>query len=153
MRAVRAALLTLLLALIAVASTVSAQQLAPAPPAPAYRVIVHPRNSITHLDRIFLQDAFFQRTTRWPNGRVIHPTDLIPSSSARRKFSQEVLGRSVEAIKAYWQQRIFSGRDVPPPEFDGDAKVVAYVLQNEGAIGYVSGAASLGGSRVIIVGR
>ena len=37
----------------------------------------------------------------------------------------------------YWQQRIFSGRDVPPPEFELDREVVEYVLKHAGAIGYV----------------
>jgi len=62
-----------------------------------------------------------------------------------------VLKRSVEAVKGYWQQRIFSGHDVPPPEFDSDDDVVKYVLKHEGAVGYVSGNANLNGSKVLTV--
>jgi hypothetical protein len=57
----------------------------------------------------------------------------------------------VAAIKAYWQQRIFSGRGVPPPELGTDAHVVAYVLKYDGAVGYVSAAAELEGTRVVTV--
>jgi hypothetical protein len=82
---------------------------------------------------------------------VIRPVDLAANSVVRRKFTEDVLNRSVEAVKGYWQQRIFSGRDVPPPELDTDEDVIAYVLKYEGAIGYVSGSASLRGTKVLAV--
>jgi ABC-type phosphate transport system substrate-binding protein len=138
--------MTLLLALTGVASMVSAEQPQHSPP---YRIIVHPNNPVTQLDQVFLQDAFLKKVRHWPGKQTIRPADLTPRSSTRSRFSKEVLGRSVQAVKAYWQQRIFSGRDVPPPEFDSDAKVVAYVLSHEGAVGYVSGTADLGGSKVV----
>ena len=52
-------------------------------------------------------------------------------------------------MKTYWQQRIFSGHDVPPPELDSDDDVVTYVLKHEGAIGYVAGGANLNGAKVL----
>jgi hypothetical protein len=71
--------------------------------------------------------------------------DLRPGDPARRNFSEIVLKRSVGAVRSYWQQRIFSGRDVPPPELDSETSVVAYVAKFPGAIGYVSGGAKLSG--------
>jgi ABC-type phosphate transport system substrate-binding protein len=149
MRALRTVIVTLLLTLTGLAATVSAEQPAP----PPYRVIVHPQNPVVGVDRAFLQDAFLRKRKRWSNDKVIHAADLIPRSSVRNRFSEEVLRRSVAAVIAYWQQQIFSGRDVPPPEFDSDEKVVAYVLKHEGAIGYVSGTANLGGTKSISVYR
>jgi hypothetical protein len=61
------------------------------------------------------------------------------------------LKRTVAAVRSYWQQRIFSGRDVPPPELDSDASVIAYVERTPGAVGYVSGDAKLGSSRELQV--
>jgi ABC-type phosphate transport system substrate-binding protein len=140
-------LLLLSFALCAAVATVSASE------TPAYLVIVNPRNSASSLERTFAQDAFLKRIKRWPNGATLRPVDREASSNARRRFSREVLGRSVEAVKAYWQQRIFSGRDVPPPQFDHNQKVVSYVLEHEGAVGYVSGDADLRGCRVVQVTR
>jgi hypothetical protein len=138
------AVLSLLLA--AVAPTVAAD----APSAtPSYRIIVHPANPATSVRRIFLQDAFLKKTARWPGNQVIHPADLTPRSPVRRRFSEEIIGRSVKAVKAYWQQRIFAGREVPPPEFDADEQVVAYVLQHHGAVGYVTATADLRGTKVV----
>ena len=46
----------------------------------------------------------------------IRPVDLRPNAATRRLFSERMLRRSVAAVRSYWQQRIFSGRGVPPPE-------------------------------------
>ncbi|MGD0528183.1 MAG: hypothetical protein ABSE49_23820, partial [Polyangiaceae bacterium] len=121
------------------------------PPPPPYLIIVHPRNATTSVDRKFLEDAFLKKITAWPNDDVIRPADLAPDSPTRRAFTREVLNRSVEAVKGYWQQRIFSGRDVPPPEFQRDDEVVQFVLKHEGGIGYVSGTANVDGCRVVAV--
>jgi hypothetical protein len=148
MRNLLAVALTLLLLPTALAATVSAEE---PRPQPAYLVIVHPKNPRASVERRFLQDAFLKKTRSWPNHKVIRPVDAVWSSSVRKRFSEAVIGRSVAAVRAYWQQRIFTGRDVPPPELDSDAKIVAYVLRHEGAVGYVSGTAELGAAKVVSV--
>lgn len=110
---------------------------------PDFRVIVHQDNPTTALSREFLADAFLKRSTRWSDGETIRPVDQRADSVARRRFSDSVLQRSVAAVRNYWQQRIFSGRDLPPPELDSDDAVLAYVAKHRGAVGYVSGAAKL----------
>ncbi len=123
----------------------------PRPGLPAFRVIVHPSNPVASVDRKFLADAFFKKTTRWSHDEVIRPVDQRSDSAARNRFSEEVLRRSVDAVRNYWQQIIFSGRDVPPPELDSDEEVVKYVLKHHGALGYVSGGANLNGAKVVTV--
>jgi ABC-type phosphate transport system substrate-binding protein len=149
MRAFVLFVLALLLALTAVAPTLAADE----PPAPPYRVIVHPTNPVSSVDRQFLADAFLKKVKRWPGDEVIRPADLLLRDATRKEFTKRVLSRSIDAVKAYWQQQIFSGRDVPPPEFEDQAKVIAYVLKHPGAVGYISGTGSLAGAKVVRVGR
>jgi ABC-type phosphate transport system substrate-binding protein len=118
---------------------------------PVYEVIVNATNPTTSVDREFLAGAFLKKTTEWPDGAVVRPVDLPSSSAVRRRFTEEVLHRSVAEVKTYWQQRIFSGRDVPPPELDTDDEIVEYVARHDGAVGYVSGGAALGGTKVVTV--
>jgi hypothetical protein len=117
--------------------------------APDFRIVVHPKNPIAHLSKEFLSDAFLKKTTRWKDGESLQPADLRPDSSARKRFSESVLKRSVAAVRSYWAQRIFSGRGVPPPELDSDDAVVAYVLKQRGGVGYVSAGAKLGAVKVV----
>jgi hypothetical protein len=116
-----------------------------------FRLIVHPSNALRAAPDGWLADGFLKKVTRWPEGEVTRPVDQQPSSSARRAFSERVLRRSIGAVRSYWQQRIFSGRDVPPPELDSDEAVVAFVAKYPGAIGYVSGSAKLVGVRELAV--
>jgi len=121
---------------------------APGPNA-AFRIIVNPANPATVVDRAFVAQAFLKKVRRWPDGLTIQPVDLTRDSMVRRQWSLDLLGRSVEAVKNYWQQLIFAGRDLPPPELPSEGDVVLYVLHNPGAIGYVSGAVPLHGAKVL----
>ena len=118
---------------------------------PAFIVIVNAENRNVALDRELVADAFLKKTTRWPNGDVIKPVDLPGSSPVRERFSDAVLKRSVAAVKSYWQQMIFSGRDVPPIEVATDDEVIKFVGAHTGAIGYVSGTAHLGDTKAVTV--
>jgi ABC-type phosphate transport system substrate-binding protein len=117
----------------------------------AFRLIVNPANPIASVDRNFVSEAFLKKTTRWPNDELIRPVDLGPDSSVRHHFSDDVLKRSVAAVKSYWQQMVFSGRGLPPPELDNEDQVVRFVLKNPGAVGYVSGSVNIDRAKVIPV--
>ncbi len=116
-----------------------------------YRVIVNRTNPLTTVDRPFIAEAFLKKTTRWPNGETIHPVDLAADAPERARFSSEVLGRTVAAVKNYWQQAIFSGRDVPPLELGTSEEVINYVVKHSGAIGYVAAGADLAAVKVVTV--
>jgi ABC-type phosphate transport system substrate-binding protein len=105
---------------------------------PSFVVIVNRGNDNTKLDKKSLADAFLKKQTRWNEDKPIQPVDLNKGSAVRRRFSEDVLGRSVSSVRTYWNQLVFSGRGVPPPELDSDVDVVKYVASHPGAIGYVS---------------
>jgi hypothetical protein len=114
-----------------------------------FQVIVHPSNPAASVDRQFLLEVFLRKRTRWPNEQPVRPVDLPTDSPTRERFSNEALGRSLSAVKAYWLQVIFSGHGVPPPELDSDEQVVRFVARTAGAIGYVSGTAKIEGTKTI----
>jgi ABC-type phosphate transport system substrate-binding protein len=120
-------------------------------PPPDYRVIVHPGRPDTRVSREFVANALLKNITRWSNDEAIRPADQRVDSAVRRTFSERVLKRSVQAVKTYWQQRIFSGRGVPPPELESDEAIVRYVENNPGALGYISGTAAAGKTKVLAV--
>ena len=120
-------------------------------PSPAFQVIVHPRNPTSSVDKKFLADVFLKKRTRWPNDEVVKPVDGSARSAVRGRFSEQVLRRSVAAVRRYWQQIVFSGRGVPPPELESDEAIIGFVLKHQGAIGYVSAGANPGGAKVVQV--
>jgi ABC-type phosphate transport system substrate-binding protein len=118
---------------------------------PGFKIIVNARNPITSASRAELARIFLKKSTSWKNDSAIAPVDQTVSTGAREAFSRSVHGKSARAIKQYWTQQIYSGRAVPPPELGGDAKVVAFVSANPGAIGYVAADAVIGDTKLVTV--
>jgi ABC-type phosphate transport system substrate-binding protein len=116
-----------------------------------FHVIVNPDNVTASVDRKFLSEAFLKKVTRWPNDELIRPVDQEPGAPVRHAFSDGVLKRSVAAVKSYWQQMVFSGTGVPPPELANEGDVVRFVLKNRGAVGYVSAGVNLQGAKILTV--
>jgi hypothetical protein len=140
-----AILLMMFLAVVATPAFVAAEDAA------AYRVIVNPKNPLDAAEKRFIANALLKKTQHWPDGSLIHPVDLAIDAPTREELSRNLLGRSTSAVKSYWEQIIFSGRGVPPPELDSDERVIAYVLQHEGALGYVSNRANVGAVKVVSI--
>jgi ABC-type phosphate transport system substrate-binding protein len=137
--------------LVALAASAASITVALAEANDGFRVVTHPSNHSASVERAFLADAFLKKTTRWPGDEAIYPVDQGPEASVRQRFSEQVLRRSVFAVRSYWQQRIFAGRGLPPPELESDEAVLRYVRSRPGAIGYVSERADVASVKVLSV--
>jgi ABC-type phosphate transport system substrate-binding protein len=114
-----------------------------------FKLVVHPSNKAAKdLTRSQVSQLFLKKTTRWADARrvlPVEPADL----ELREKFARRIHNKSATAVKSFWNQQIFAGREVPPIEKSTDAEVVAYVRSNPEAIGYVAAGADLAGVLVI----
>lgn len=115
----------------------------PAQQTEEFVVIVHASNQMDALSTEAISKIFLKREIRWGSGDPIFPVDMSASVDLRERFDRAVHGRSSRAIAAHWQQQVFSGRDVPPPQQSTDAAIIAFVASNPHAIGYVSRRATL----------
>lgn len=109
-----------------------------------FKLVVNSANDATALTREAVADFFLKKKTQWPSGRTVVVVDQVATAACRKSFSRIVIGRSVEAVVAYWHQEVFDGRGVPPPEKRTDREVMEFVRANPGAIGYVASDAKLG---------
>ena len=132
---------------------VAVAMLAVARPAAAqgFKVIANEGVSETELSKDVAAKLFLKQAAKFPSGTAAKPVDLNKASAVRAEFSTAVLGRPVTAVETYWQQQIFSGKDVPPPAKASDDDVIAFVKGTPGAIGYVSAAAATAGVKVIAI--
>ena len=112
--------------------------------ADGYKVVVNVGNPLDTATKAQVSDLFLKKTATWSNGVEVEPIDLYPTSDLRETFSEAVHGRSVAAVKSYWQRLIFSGEAVPPPEIENEKQVMFWVGSSPGAIGYVSASTPLG---------
>jgi hypothetical protein len=100
-------------------------------------VIVNVANPAAKFSRADVENMFLRRKTTWEDGEKIHPIDLPATHPARSKFSAEVLKKSPDELKRYWQQQIFAGREQPPTEARSVAEVLRNIEFSKDAIGYV----------------
>lgn len=116
-----------------------------------FKVIVNSANPIGDISAAALSKIFLKESAGFPGGGSATPVDQGKSSAVRAAFSKRIIGRPVSAVDTYWQQQIFSGKDVPPAAKASDDDVIAFVKSTPGAIGYISAGASTAGVKVIDV--
>jgi ABC-type phosphate transport system substrate-binding protein len=119
---------------------------------PELKIIVHPHNPVMRIERDRLRNIYLKKVVAWPGtGDTIRPIDLSPKLAARDLFTRKVLKKTPAQLKAYWNQQIFSGKGVPPPQVDRAQDAVAFVLANPSAIAYVPAQVDHGDAKVIEV--
>ena len=116
--------------------------------AEAFVVIVHPDNPISSVDRGFLRRAYLKKATAWGNGSAIRPIDLRSGHSTRTRFTRDVLKKTPSQLRSYWNQQVFSGKGVPPPQASPEA-AIEFVLEHPGGVGYLPANMDPGGAKII----
>lgn len=154
MRAVQRIRTVIMAAALALAPAATARVAAAQRPSPGadkeFVVIVGEASPLTTVSREQLSQIFLKKTRTLPGGREAMPVDIVGHAKARIAFSNVVHKRSLVAIQNFWNQQIFSGKDVPPPQMAREVDIVAFVRGNPDAVGYVSPTAELGpGVRVL----
>ena len=112
-----------------------------------FKVIVNSANGVTELSAAVTLKIFLKEVTKVPNGTASTPIDQNKASAVRAAFSKTVIGRPVTAVETFWQQQLFSGKELPPAVKASDDDVVAFVKATPGGIGYVSAGANVVGSK------
>ena len=125
-------LLTLVAAVLALGASAGRAQ------AQDYVVVVNAANSVSSISKADLAKAFMKKNPK------LTPVDLAKNSPVRDAFSKAVHGRPAAAVVSYWQQQLFGGTDVPPPEKGSDADVLAFVKSTPNGIGYVAAGTAVG---------
>jgi ABC-type phosphate transport system substrate-binding protein len=116
-----------------------------------FKVIVNPDNPVMAVDRGSLRELYLKKVTDWSDGTAALPVDLSSRFASRDQFTQQVIGKTSAQLKTYWNQQIFSGKGVPPAEADSTAEVIAYVVANRGAVGYLPADVDPGKAKVVKV--
>ncbi len=115
-----------------------------------YKVVANPSISIGSISRDELSRIFLKKASKFHDGHSATPVDLPANSGVRDNFSRDVHGKPTSAVEAYWQQQVFSGKEVPPAE-KSESGALDFVRNNSNGITYVSPGADTDGVKVINV--
>lgn len=104
--------------------------------AQGFVVIVNANNPVSTLSKDEVSRLFLKKQAKWNGGVEAMPVDL-DQDAVKDALCKGIHGRPAAAIKAFWQQQLFAGKDVPPPAMMYERDVIGFVKSNEAAIGYV----------------
>jgi hypothetical protein len=116
-----------------------------------YKVIINASNPVTWVKKSELAAMFLKKADSWPTGALVVPVDQAERAPVRQSFSRDVIGKPPAAVKSYWNQLVFSGRSVPPPEKLTDEEVILFVKSTPSAVGYISASTKPKGVKVLTV--
>ena len=94
-----------------------------------------PIESFTHRE---LVDLYMGRNLFLPTGGLAVRIDQAPTSNIRKLFYQELVGKSVAEVNAYWAKLLFTGQSTPPYSLDSSKRVLEVIRNNVNAIGYIN---------------
>lgn len=86
----------------------------------------------------------------WENGvKVVFA--IQTDKDLNKLFCKNYVGMSASQYTGYWKRKVFTGRGVLPTAFDGNQKMIKFVSETKGAIGYVSAGSNLENVKTISV--
>jgi len=113
-------------------------------------VIANPGVKASAVSKNDLKDVFTGAATALPGGGNVVPI-LLKAGTVHEEFLQAYIGKNDTAYRAGWRSLVFSGQASMPKSLDGDAAVVAFVANNNGAIGYINKATPHDGVKVLTI--
>ena len=100
-------------------------------------VVVNRANPIQGISLQRLVDIYTGNKVTWSNNRKIYPVSLKSNMAITRSFFKTALGKSPREMKRVWIRLTLSGEAAPPKMVSTETETLAYVANNEGAIGFV----------------
>lgn len=101
-------------------------------------VICHPDSDVDKLSRKQVIDLYMGRVQHFPNGGKASTLDMPTDSDHRAKFYKDLTGKTLPQINAYWARLIFAGRATPPQAVESSEEVIATIMKDTTAIGYIN---------------
>ncbi len=112
-------------------------------------VITNPNSPVAALTREQVVDIYMGRNSTFPNGRPAIAFDLKGDQPTRAAFYQQLVGKSVAQVNAYWARLLFTGSATPPMALKDGATMLHMVQENRDAIGYIDSAETTGKLNVV----
>lgn len=103
-----------------------------------------------NIDKTLAANVFLGKAFALPDGTRLIPLERPKADPAKAIFHEQVTGKSLAQLNAYWSRLIFTGKNAPPNEIDDDDEVIELILDNENLIGYVNRESLSEGVKVVL---
>jgi ABC-type phosphate transport system substrate-binding protein len=100
-------------------------------------VVVNKDNPVEQLSRSELIDLFMGKYVAFPNDIKAIPVELNSDHQIKVEFYQNLVGMPLSRVNAYWSRLRFTGRKRAAVFTSNENDLIAFIVANKQAIGYV----------------
>ena len=99
-------------------------------------VVAHAKSDITAVDQATLKKLFLGKTAKI-DGKKVTPVNLPDTHALKIEFDNKVVEKDPSQMKAYWANRIFTGKGKPLDQVSSEENLIEWLAENKDGIGYV----------------
>ncbi|MBU0990977.1 MAG: substrate-binding domain-containing protein [Proteobacteria bacterium] len=92
---------------------------------------------VNTLSRNDIKNIFIGKKTTWDNQQKITFV-VLKTENVYKEFLLEYLRKNKQQYELYWRQMIFTGEGFFPKFIDSEDKLIKFVAETDGAIGFLS---------------
>lgn len=100
-------------------------------------VVVNKSNPIESLSKSELIDLFMGKYVAFPNNSRAIPVELEGDHQQKIDFYKKLVGMPLSSVNAYWSRLRFTGRKRAAIFKENEDELIAFIIANKQAIGYV----------------
>ena len=100
-------------------------------------VVTHAKSDIAAVDMAALKKLFLGKTAKL-KGKKVRPVTLPDTNAIKIEFDSKVVGKDPGKMKAYWANRIFTGKGRPLDQVSSEEAMMVWLSENKNSIGYMS---------------
>lgn len=100
-------------------------------------ILVNTNAGVSAVDKTILTNIYLGTMTFWKNGKRVKCVMRPHTVAAGNRFFRDVLSMIPQRFRHHWMGLELSGKAMPPKVLPNAADVAEFVVQQDGAIGYI----------------
>lgn len=104
---------------------------------------------VNSLEQSQIKNIFLGKLAKWPDGSSVKFVTL--RGETHSKFLKRYIQRTESQYKTYWKKMLFTGKGLPPKQYETSDEVIHHIAGMEGAVGYIEKEAATDDIKILSV--
>lgn len=102
-------------------------------------LIANSGNGVAKVSKKTLKKMLLGKGKKWKGGEKV-VLGTLAGGTIHEKFIKKFAGKTAKQFTNYWRKMVFSGKGKMPKSFESEDDLIAFVAENDGALGYIDSA-------------
>ena len=102
-------------------------------------LIVNSANGAAKVSKKNVKKMLLGKMKKWKGGEKV-VVGTLQGGKVHETFIKKFAGKTAKQFTNYWRKMVFSGKGKMPKSFESEEELIAFVAENEGALGYIDSA-------------